>query len=185
MSANPGVLKRVAKWLALVCLALVALVGLILGGLHTPQGRGYVLSKVTALLASRQIDFRADQLRYNLLDLSLDLRDVTIRSPRGGADPPFAVIGRLQADLSLRALLRGRYVVQSGSVERARVHYLVDSSGDVLIAGATFALAARAVLIRASDAIAAQTRSTSAEQLAVSGVVTNVPGAWSGVACDR
>jgi uncharacterized protein involved in outer membrane biogenesis len=132
VSSNPTAIKRIAKWLGLVCLALVALVGLILAGLHTPQGRGYVLSKVTDLLASRQIDFRADQLRYNLLDLSLDLRDVTIRSPRGEADPPFAVIGRLQADLSLRALLRGRYVLQSGSVERARVHYLVDQHGDNL-----------------------------------------------------
>jgi outer membrane protein assembly factor BamA/autotransporter translocation and assembly factor TamB len=132
VSARSSVIKRAAKWLGLVCLALVAVVGLILAGLHTPQGRGYVLSKVTDLLASRQIDFRADQLRYNLLDLSLDLRDVTIRSPRGEADPPFAVIGRLQADLSLRALLRGRYVLQSGSVERARVHYLVDEHGDNL-----------------------------------------------------
>lgn len=129
---SPRALTRIAKWLALICLALVALAGLILAGLHTPQGRGYVLSKVTDLLASRQIDFRADQLRYNLFDLSLDLRDVTIRSPRGAADPPFAVIGRLRADLSLRALLRGRYVVQSGSVERARIHYLVDENGDNL-----------------------------------------------------
>lgn len=132
MSASPRIFKRVAKWLGYVCLALVALAGLILAGLHTPQGRGFVLSKVTDLLASRQIDFKADQLRYNLLDLSLDLRDITVRSPRGGADPPFAVIGRLHADLSLRALLRGRYVVQSGSVERARIHYLVDEHGDNL-----------------------------------------------------
>jgi outer membrane protein assembly factor BamA/autotransporter translocation and assembly factor TamB len=132
VSASPRIIKRLAKWLAVVCLALVAVVGLILAGLHAPQGRRYVLSKVTDLLASRQIDFKADQLRYNLLDLSLDLRDVTVRSPRGGSDPPFAVIGRLQADLSLRALLGGRYVVQSGSVERARIHYLVDEHGDNL-----------------------------------------------------
>ena len=59
------------------------------------------LSRVTQLLAAQQIDFRADQLNYNLLDLSLDLRDVTIRSPRRAQDPPFAVIGHLRADLSL------------------------------------------------------------------------------------
>jgi hypothetical protein len=43
--------------------------------------------------------------------------------------------------------------------------------------GATFAPAARAMVVRVSEAIAAQTQSTSAEQPAVSGVVTNVPGA--------
>ncbi len=115
-----------------MCLAILALAGLLLVALHMPQGRRFVLSKVTALLASRQIDFRADELRYNLLDLSLDLRDVTVRSARSEADPPFAVIPHLRADLSLRALLRGRYVVQSGTIEGARIHYLVDERGDNL-----------------------------------------------------
>jgi outer membrane protein assembly factor BamA/autotransporter translocation and assembly factor TamB len=125
-------LKRLGKWLGIVSLACVLLVGLLLGALHTPQGRRFVLSRVTALLASRQIDFRADQLRYNLLDLSLDLRDVTVRSARSDADPPFAVIARVRADLSLQGLLRGRYVLQSGTIEGARVHYLVDDRGDNL-----------------------------------------------------
>ena len=123
---------RLLKWLGVVCLAVVVLLVIVLGALHTPPGRRFVMSRVTGLLASRQIEFNADQLRYNLFDLSIDLRDVTIRSARRADDPPFAVIRHLTADLSLFDLLRGRYVVESATADGARVHYLVDENGDNL-----------------------------------------------------
>jgi hypothetical protein len=97
---------------------------------HT--GRNLVRSRVARLLASRQINFNAEQLRYNLFDLSLDLRDVTIKSARRESDPPFAFIKHLEADLSLRHLIRGRYVVEAGLIEGARIHYLIDENGDNL-----------------------------------------------------
>jgi uncharacterized protein involved in outer membrane biogenesis len=130
--ARGASLRRVLKWAGAICLALAVLLVVVVGALHTPAGRRLVLSRVTALLAARQIDFRADQLRFNLLDLSLDLRDVVVRSARSAQDPPFAVIGRLTADLSLIDLLRGKYVVESAVLDGARVHYLVDAGGDNL-----------------------------------------------------
>ena len=43
--------------------------------------------------------------------------------------PVFATIARAQINLSLPDLLRGRYVVESGSVEGVNVHYFVDEQG--------------------------------------------------------
>jgi uncharacterized protein involved in outer membrane biogenesis len=123
---------RVLKWLGLLCLGLVVLVIVALGVLQTPPAREFVSSRVTKLLASRQIDFNANQLRYNLFNFSLELRDVTIKSARRESDPPFAVIKHLRANLSLHDLIRGRYVLQSGTADGVRVHYLVDANGDNL-----------------------------------------------------
>ena len=117
--------RRVLKWLGAAAAVLVAVIVVAIGALHTAPGRRFVLSRITELLAAQQIDLRADQLRYNLFDLSLDLRDVTIRSARSAEDPPFAVLAGLTANLSLMDLLGGRYVVESAALDGARVHYLV------------------------------------------------------------
>jgi len=124
--------RRVLKWLGLACVGLVLLLLIGIAALQSAAGRRFVLSRVAALLAAQQIDFNADDLRYNLLDLSLDLRGVTIKSARRATDPPFAVIRHLTADLSLHDLVRGKYVVESGSVDGIRVRYLVDENGDNL-----------------------------------------------------
>jgi uncharacterized protein involved in outer membrane biogenesis len=123
---------RILRWLGFACLGVALLLMIAVAALQTAAGRRFALSRVTALLASQQIDFNADELRYNLLDLSLELRDVTIKSARRADVPPFAVIKHLTADLSLHDLIRGRYVVESGAVEGARVLYLVDENGDNL-----------------------------------------------------
>ena len=67
LGARRALLTRIAKWLGVACLAVVALLLLVLGAAHTPRGRQFVLSQVTSLLASQQIAFNADQLRYNRL----------------------------------------------------------------------------------------------------------------------
>jgi outer membrane protein assembly complex protein YaeT len=124
--------RTVLKWMGAVSLGVVLLVVLAIGGLHTPPGRRFVLSQVTGALAQQNILLDASQLRFNLLDLSIDVRDVVIRSGRSAADPPFAVIPHLTADLSLLDALRGRYVLESATADDARVHYLVDANGDNL-----------------------------------------------------
>ena len=43
--------------------------------------------------------------------------------------PVFATLARAQINLSLPDLLRGRYVVESGSVDGVDVHYFVDEQG--------------------------------------------------------
>jgi len=123
---------RILRWLGFACLGVALLLMIAVAALQTAAGRRFALSRVAALLASQQIDFNADELRYNLLDLSLELRDVTIKSARRADLPPFAVIKHVTADLSLPDLIRGRYVVESGAVEGARVLYLADENGDNL-----------------------------------------------------
>ena len=77
----------------------------------------------------RQIELKTDELGYNLLNSSLDLKNVRLRSARLPDAPVFATIGRARINLSLVDLLRGKYVVQSGTVEDVNVHYFVDEQG--------------------------------------------------------
>src|SRR5262245_54498305 len=85
------------KGIAFACVAGLLLLSIAIGALHTRAGRRFVLSRVTAVLASQQIDFHADDLRYSLLDLSLELRNVTIKSARRIDDPPFALVKHITA----------------------------------------------------------------------------------------
>jgi outer membrane protein assembly complex protein YaeT len=98
-------------------------------GLHTPPGRRFVLRQVTQLLAAQRIELGTDGLRYNLLDLSLSLRNIRVRSPEAPKAPPFAVIRSARVDLSLMQLLRGRYLVESSALEGVYIHYFVDARG--------------------------------------------------------
>ena len=92
-------------------------------------GGGDVLRQVTQLLAAQRIELATDELRYNVLDLSLSLRNIRVRSPEAPNAPPFAVIPSARVDLSLLQLLRGRYVVESGALEGVNIHYFVDERG--------------------------------------------------------
>ena len=52
-----------------------------------------------------------------------------VRSARLPDAPVFATIERARLNLNLFDLLRGRYVVESGTVEDVNVHYFVDEQG--------------------------------------------------------
>ncbi|HEY1303941.1 MAG TPA: translocation/assembly module TamB domain-containing protein [Vicinamibacterales bacterium] len=96
---------------------------------HTPPARRFATNQVIALLAREQIEFSTDQLGYNLLGASFNLRNVRIRSTTWPDAPVFATVGRVRMNLSLLQLLRGRFVIQSGSVEDVDLHYVVDEQG--------------------------------------------------------
>ena len=96
---------------------------------HTPPARRFITGQIVALLAREQIEFSTDQLSFNALNASVNLRNVRIRSTAWPDAPTFATIGRLQVNMSLLQLLRGRYVVQSGDVNDVDVHYFVDEQG--------------------------------------------------------
>ncbi len=121
--------SRVLKILAIFAAIVGVLAIAIVGALQTPAARRFVLSQVTKVLAEQQIDLNADGLQYNLLDLSLAVRDVRVRSARAPEAPPFAVISRASIDLRLLQLLRGRYEVESGDLDGIRIHYFVDERG--------------------------------------------------------
>ena len=71
----------------------------------------------------------AQRFRYNLLDASLTLQHLHVRSTTWRDGPPFLTIGRAHVDVSLLQLLRGRYVLESGTLDDVDVHYLVDEQG--------------------------------------------------------
>jgi len=96
---------------------------------QTPPARRFAANQVIALLAREKIEFSTDELGYNLLGASFNLRNVRIRSTTWPDAPVFATIGRLRINMNLVQLLRGRYVVQSGSIEDVDIHYVVDERG--------------------------------------------------------
>ena len=123
----PTLRRRVLRVLggaaAILCLLLLAS----LAALHTPTARRFVLSQVTQVLAAQQIELRADELSYNLFNLSATLRNVRVRSPQM-EHPPFLAVARARVDLSLVQLLWGRYVVESAVAEGLDIHYVVDEN---------------------------------------------------------
>ncbi len=121
--------RKVWRRLGIAVAVLVLLVILVIGGLQTPPARRFVLGKVTTLLAAQDIAFSTDGFRYNLLDLSTELRNVRIMSPRLPDGPPFLEIAHARIDLSSWQVLRGRYVVQAAEASGVRLHYFVNEQG--------------------------------------------------------
>ncbi len=62
-------------------------------------------------------------------NLSTELRNVRVVSPRLPDAPPFLEIDRARVDVSPWQVLRGRYVVQAASADGVRVHYFVNEQG--------------------------------------------------------
>ena len=122
-------LRKIRRLLAAAVVILCLLVALVLIGVHTPPVRRYVARQVISLLAQQQIDVNTDELGYNLFNASIALRNINVRSPKLPDAPPFATVGRLRINLSLVQLLRGRYVVESGSIDDVKIHYFVDHDG--------------------------------------------------------
>jgi uncharacterized protein involved in outer membrane biogenesis len=121
--------RRIFRALSILAVVVCLLVVLLLFALHSAPARRFAVNRVTSLLASHQIELQTDELRYNLFKLSIDLRNVRIRSAASSEAPVFATIGHAQLDLSLRQLLKGRYVVDSGVVDGVDIHYFVGADG--------------------------------------------------------
>ncbi len=119
------VVRRLAMSGGVLCLLLV----LVLVALQSGPVRRFALDHLTTFLASHHIDLQIDDFQYSLFGLSVDLRNLRVRS-QGVADlPAFATIGRAQLNFSLTDLLRGRYVLESGNVQDVEINYIVDASG--------------------------------------------------------
>jgi outer membrane protein assembly complex protein YaeT len=121
--------RRRLRGFRLVAAILCLLAVLTFVAVQTPPARRFATNQVIALLAREQIEFNTDELGYNLLGASFNLRNVRIRSTTWPDAPVFATIGRLRINMNLMQLLRGRYVVQSGSIEDVDIHYVVDEQG--------------------------------------------------------
>jgi len=102
---------------------------LLLLALQSAPVRRFALGRLTDFLASQHVALQVDDFQYSLLRLSVDARNLRIRSEGVSDLPPFATIGRAQLTLSLANLLRGRFVLDSGAVEDVDVNFVVDANG--------------------------------------------------------
>ena len=98
--------RRTLRRLTIAFVAFCLVVVILFFTIHTRPVRRYAVNKVTALLAQRHIDFQTDELNYNLLRASLDLKNIRVRSVDFPDAPVFATIARAQINLSLPDLLR-------------------------------------------------------------------------------
>lgn len=121
--------SRVARIAAYVGIGALAVLAASLVALHTSPVRRIVLSRVAEALRAQNIAFTTSDLDYNLLEARLSLRDVVIRSAAAPDLPPFVSIDRVQLDVGLMALLRGRYVLEAGSAFGVRIQYLIAEDG--------------------------------------------------------
>jgi hypothetical protein len=72
--------RRILRALAVLGAALCLLVVLLLLVLQSDSVQKFALDRITAVLASRHIDLQAGSLRYNLFALSIDVRNLRLRS---------------------------------------------------------------------------------------------------------
>ncbi len=99
------------------------------GALHLGPGRRYVVARVFELLRAQQIEVTAEDVRYNLARLSLSLDNARVTSLRAPDLAPFATVARGQVNLSIGALIRGRYEVESARLSGVAIHYVVAADG--------------------------------------------------------
>jgi outer membrane protein assembly complex protein YaeT len=91
--------------------------------------RRIVAGRVSAFFASRHIDVKVVDLRYNLLRASMTMREVRVHPTAWRNAHALLTIGRAHIDISLPELLRGRYVVQTAGLEEVDFSYFVDEHG--------------------------------------------------------
>ena len=120
---------RVRRWVARTALALTLAIAGLLVAVHVGPGRRLVVGQVVDQLRGLGIGVTADDVRYNLATFSLALDHAAVRSLRTPGLPVFATVERARINLSIRALIRGRYVVESATVAGLAVHYVVAADG--------------------------------------------------------
>jgi hypothetical protein len=96
-------LMAVGAGAAAVCL----LVSVALIALHTPPVRRLVANRIIDVLERQHVAVSAQEFRYNLLDASVSLQQVQIRSTAWRDGPPLVTIGRAHVVVNLPQLLRG------------------------------------------------------------------------------
>ncbi|MEZ5286937.1 MAG: hypothetical protein R2712_19450 [Vicinamibacterales bacterium] len=91
--------SRLRRRLAIAGLVVFLLVAIAVVAVQSPAGRRFVKGQVTRLLAERHIAFSADELDYNLFDLSVALDNLRV-APTDRPDlPPLLTAERVSLDL--------------------------------------------------------------------------------------
>jgi outer membrane protein assembly complex protein YaeT len=103
---------------------------LFLAALHTPPVKKYALAKLDGYLRSNLgISLSAESLHYNLLNLSVQLQELSLRSTESGDRPPFLTARSLEAGTNLFNLLRKKPVIDNALIRDLRIQILIDEGG--------------------------------------------------------
>lgn len=120
---------RITARLAAGALLAIALSALILGTLHTPPARRYILTEARSALERRGILIEASSLDYNLLALRFTLSDLRIRPVAAPDFPDLLRADLASINLRLRDLVRGRYRVESAIIEAPEIQIVINEQG--------------------------------------------------------
>lgn len=124
---------RLARAAGATLLLVAALLLLLVALLHLPP-----IQRAAATAAARKAGaelgcaVETGPAKWNLLAGTVELRDVSLRGEGERAGTEISV-ARARADLSLRELLRGRFVVESALVEEPVGHLALDAEGRLLL----------------------------------------------------
>ncbi len=108
---------------------LLALIGLLIAALHTPQAKQFALRQAVRILHGQGIDFEASRLDYNLLSRRVDLWKLKVQSRQTPDLPPLVLADRLSVALNLRKLLAGAYYAEDATIENPQVQVVVAADG--------------------------------------------------------
>jgi len=123
--------RRWAKVLLALMLFVFLTVVLGIGFLHTGPGRKRVLSWLQDyLFANQGIRLETEELRYNLFDLAVTLREARLSSRTSPDLPPILTADRMYVDLSLMSLLlRGFLAIEQTRIDSPEVRILILKDG--------------------------------------------------------
>ncbi|MEO8592625.1 MAG: translocation/assembly module TamB domain-containing protein [Candidatus Solibacter sp.] len=108
---------------------LLALVGLILGVLHTPAAKQIALRQAVLALRKQGIGLEASKLDYSLFSQWVEMRDVRVQSLAATGLPPIALVDRISVQLDLRRALSGEYHLEDAVLKNLRVQLFIAEDG--------------------------------------------------------
>ncbi|RPJ82174.1 MAG: hypothetical protein EHM18_15975, partial [Acidobacteria bacterium] len=123
--------RRWAKVLLALILFVFLTVVLGIGFLHTSPGRKRMLSWLQDyLFANQGIRLETEELRYNLFELAVTLREARLSSRASPDLPPILTADRMYVDLSLMSLLlRGFLAIEQTRIDSPEVRILILKDG--------------------------------------------------------
>src|ERR1043165_3507329 len=95
---SPSRKRRVWRWLGFGIAIMGLVVFVAIAGLQSPPAKRFILDRATQMVAAQDITFSSDGFSYNLLNLSTELRNIKLYSPKLPDAPPFLQIDRVRID---------------------------------------------------------------------------------------
>jgi hypothetical protein len=128
MSESPRTARRIARWAFRIAAALIVLALALVAAIHTSPVRRYALARAIAYLEDEyHLQITASDLRYNLLALSVSLREVRVAADTAPSSPFFEA-AFVALDLPQSAVL-GPFAIDSIAIEAGRIRIVRERDG--------------------------------------------------------